>query len=87
MKILRSIHSIIKIATITKQHVPENSQVPYIKLEEDNKVEWWKCENHFFEKDGIIYLINQRSEKKENWISFTTGDIIRPTSINSEFNS
>ena len=81
------IDSIIKIATITKQHVPENSQVPYIKLEEDNKVEWWKCENHFFEKDGIIYLINQRSEKKENWISFTTGDIIRPTSINSEFNS
>jgi len=76
------IDSIINTATITKNNVPENSQVPYIKLEENGKVEWWKCENHFFEKDGIIYLLNQRNEKKENWISFTTGDIIRPKSMN-----
>ena len=29
-------------------------------------------------KEAIVHLINQRDDKKESWISFSTGRIMRP---------
>ncbi|MFN5295519.1 MAG: hypothetical protein ACK5BL_08315, partial [Flavobacteriales bacterium] len=36
------------------------------------------CHKHFQVKDAIVHLLNQRDDKKESWISFSTGKIMRP---------
>jgi hypothetical protein len=58
--------------------IPENNEGLFLKVENGENVEWWCCNDHFMVKSGIVYVLNQRYENKESWISFTTGKIVRP---------
>lgn len=60
------------------QKIPEHDGSVYLKVKEDDISEWYTCKEHFMIKDGILFLLNQRNEKTENWISFSTGKILRP---------
>jgi hypothetical protein len=59
-------------------NIPQGDQSLYLRVADDAMEEWWKCDNHFKVKDAIVHLLNQRDEKKESWISFSTGRIMRP---------
>ena len=60
------------------QKIPEHDGSVNLKVEVDGISEWYTCKEHFMIKDGILFLLNQRNEKTENWISFSTGKILRP---------
>ncbi len=60
------------------QKIPEHDGSVYLKVKEEGISEWYTCKEHFMIKDGILFLLNQRNEKTENWISFSTGKILRP---------
>ena len=59
-------------------YIPPGDESLYLRVADDGMEEWWKCDNHFNVKDAIVHLLNQRDEKKESWISFSTGRIMRP---------
>ena len=54
---------------------------PHFFIKHNDMEEWWRCDEHFMVKDHILYLLNERKEKKVNWISFSTGKIVRPEII------
>lgn len=60
------------------QKIPEHDGSVYLKVKEEGISEWYTCKEHFMIKNGILFLLNQRNEKTENWISFSTGKIFRP---------
>ena len=59
-------------------NIPDGDENLYLRLAEGNQVEWWCCNDHFKVKSGIVHVLNQRDEKRESWISFSTGKILRP---------
>jgi hypothetical protein len=59
-------------------HIPAGDEALYLYVTEGEQTEWWRCHKHFQVKDAIVHLLNQRDEKKESWISFSTGRIMRP---------
>lgn len=60
------------------ENIPQNDDELYLKVSQDNQTEWWKCKDYFMVKNGIVYILNQRTDSKESWISFSTGKIMRP---------
>ncbi len=73
-----------EIVRISENHkrimtnIPEGDESLFIYVTEGEKHEWWRSKRHFHIKDGIVHLLNQRDDKKESWISFSTGRIVRP---------
>jgi hypothetical protein len=59
-------------------HIPEGDEALYLYVADREQTEWWRCHKHFQVKDAIVHLLNQRDDKKESWISFSTGRIMRP---------
>jgi hypothetical protein len=59
-------------------HIPAGDEALYLYVTEGEKTEWWRCHKHFQVRDAIVHLLNQRDDKKESWISFSTGRIMRP---------
>jgi hypothetical protein len=59
-------------------HIPAGDESLYLYVTEGEQTEWWRCHKHFQVKDAIVHLLNQRDDKKESWISFSTGRIMRP---------
>jgi hypothetical protein len=53
----------------------------FISISDGGRTEWWHCNNHFKINNGIVYVINSRSDENDSWISFSTGNILRPTLI------
>jgi hypothetical protein len=58
--------------------IPVGDEALYLYATEGGQPEWWRCHKHFQVKDAIVHLLNQRDDKKESWISFSTGRIMRP---------
>jgi hypothetical protein len=59
-------------------NIPAGDEALYLYVTEGEQTEWWRCHKHFQVKDAIVHLLNQRDDKKESWISFSTGRIMRP---------
>jgi len=59
-------------------NIPAGDESLYLYVTEGEKTEWWRCHKHFQVKDAIVHLLNQHDDKKESWISFSTGRIMRP---------
>jgi hypothetical protein len=59
-------------------HIPAGDESLYLYVTDGEQTEWWRCHKHFQVKDAIVHLLNQRDDKKESWISFSTGRIMRP---------
>jgi hypothetical protein len=59
-------------------HIPAGDESLYLYVTDGEQTEWWRCHKHFQLKDAIVHLLNQRDDKKESWISFSTGRIMRP---------
>jgi hypothetical protein len=59
-------------------HIPIGDESLYLYAAVGEQTEWWRCHKHFQVKDAIVHLLNQRDDKKESWISFSTGRILRP---------
>ena len=59
-------------------NIPAGDEALYLSVTEGEQTEWWRCHKHFQVKDAIVHLLNQRDDKKESWISFSTGRIMRP---------
>ena len=62
-------------------NIPTGDESLYLYVAAGEQTEWWRCHKHFQVKDAIVHLLNQRDEKKESWISFSTGRIMRPEII------
>jgi len=60
-----------------------DSNTLYLKVEKDSIYEYWRCSQLFKVQDSILFILNQRNDKNQSWISFTTGRIIRPQIIDS----
>jgi hypothetical protein len=59
-------------------NISEGDESLYLYVTDGEKFEWWRCCEHFKVKDAIVHLLNERNDKKESWISFSTGRILRP---------
>ena len=59
-------------------NIPGGDEALYLYVTEGEQTEWWRCHKYFQVKDAIVHLLNQRDEKKDSWISFSTGLIMRP---------
>jgi hypothetical protein len=59
-------------------NIPSGDESLYLYITDGEQTEWWRCNKHFQVKDAIVHLLNQRDDKKESWISFSTGRIMRP---------
>jgi len=62
-------------------NIPSGDESLYLYITDGEQTEWWRCNKHFQVKDAIVHLLNQRDDKKESWISFSTGRIMRPEII------
>jgi hypothetical protein len=60
------------------ENIPKNDDQLYLKVTQDDNFEWWKCKDYFKVNNGIVYILNQRTDSVESWISFSTGKIMRP---------
>ena len=60
------------------ENIPDNGDEMYIKVGQDIQTEWWKCKDYFKVKNGVVYILNERTDSIESWISFSTGKIMRP---------
>ncbi|MEN9400380.1 MAG: hypothetical protein RL632_1483, partial [Bacteroidota bacterium] len=70
--------------TISK--IPLDNKELYLFVEGQERMEIWKCSKHFSIKDATVYILNQREDKKESWISFSTGKVVRPDVISEGLN-
>jgi hypothetical protein len=59
-------------------NISENEEQLYLKVSQDDKFEWWRCKDYFKVKNGVVFILNQRTDSTESWISFSTGKIMRP---------
>lgn len=66
----------------TKKHIDVTNESVYIKIKYQEEFHWIKAETYFKCKDGIIYMYDGINNNEAEWISFTTGAVIRPNRIN-----
>jgi hypothetical protein len=66
----------------TKLHLKEANQAIYLKLNYQGKTHWIETELYFKCKEGIVYMYDGFNKNEAEWISFTTGAVIRPNRIN-----
>jgi hypothetical protein len=59
-------------------NITDGDENLYLRVAEGDQLEWWCCNDHFKVKTGVVHVLNQRDEKRESWISFSTGKILRP---------
>ena len=65
-----------------KKQIDENNQSVYFKIKYQEEIHWIKAETYFKCKEGIIYMYDGINKDEAEWISFTTGAVIRPYRIN-----
>ena len=65
-----------------KKHIDETNQSIYFKINYKEEIHWIKAETYFKCKEGIIYMYDGINKDEAEWISFTTGAVIRPYRIN-----
>lgn len=65
-----------------KKHIDEINQSVYLKIKYQEDIIWIKAETYFKCKEGIIYMYDGINKDEAEWISFTTGAVIRPYRIN-----
>ncbi len=65
-----------------KKQIDETNQSVYFKIKHQEEIHWIKSETYFKCKDGIIYMYDGINKDEAEWISFTTGAVIRPYRIN-----
>jgi hypothetical protein len=65
-----------------KKHIGETNQSAYFKINYQEETHWMKSETYFKCKEGIIYMYDGINKDEAEWISFTTGAVIRPYRIN-----
>lgn len=68
-----------------KNHLEETNQSIYFKIKYQEEFHWIKSESYFKCKEGIIYMYDGINKDEAEWISFTTGAVIRPYRINQWF--
>ena len=64
------------------KHLKETNQSVYFKIKYQEEIHWIKSESYFKCKEGIIYMYDGINKDEAEWISFTTGAVIRPYRIN-----
>ena len=64
------------------KHLKETNQSVYFKIKYQEEIHWIKLESYFKCKEGIIYMYDGINKDEAEWISFTTGAVIRPYRIN-----
>ena len=69
-----------KMEAAKEQLTAENQSV-YFKLSLNNSSYWVPADTYFKCKDGIIYMYDGINKGEAEWISFTTGAVIRPYRI------
>ena len=65
-----------------KNLIQETNQSVYFKISYQEETHWIKSETYFKCKEGIIYMYDGINKDEAEWISFTTGAVIRPYRIN-----
>ena len=65
-----------------KKFIDETNQSVYFKIKYQEDIHWIKAETYFKCKEGIIYMYDGINKDEAEWISFTTGAVIRPYRIN-----
>lgn len=65
-----------------KNQIDETNQSVYFKIKHQDEIHWIKAETYFKCKEGIIYMYDGINNNEAEWISFTTGAVIRPYRIN-----
>ena len=65
-----------------KKFIDETNQSIYFKINYKEEIHWIKAETYFKCKEGIIYMYDGINNNEAEWISFTTGAVIRPYRIN-----
>lgn len=65
-----------------KNIIQETNQSIYLKIKYQEDIHWIKAETYFKCKEGIIYMYDGINKDEAEWISFTTGAVIRPYRIN-----
>jgi hypothetical protein len=65
-----------------KKQIDETNQSVYFKIKHQEEIHWIKAETYFKCKEGIIYMYDGINKDEAEWISFTTGAVIRPYRIN-----
>jgi hypothetical protein len=65
-----------------KNLIQETNQSVYFKINYQEETHWIKSETYFKCKEGIIYMYDGINKDEAEWISFTTGAVIRPYIIN-----
>ena len=66
----------------TKNIIQETNQSVYLKIKYQEEIQWIKAETYFKCKEGVIYMYDGINKDEAEWISFTTGAVIRPYRIN-----
>jgi hypothetical protein len=65
-----------------KKQIDETNQSVYFKIKHQEEIHWIKAETYFKCKEGIVYMYDGLNYDEAEWISFTTGAVIRPYRIN-----
>jgi hypothetical protein len=65
-----------------KKQIDETNQSVYFKIKHQEEIHWIKAETYFKCKEGIVYMYDGLNNDEAEWISFTTGAVIRPYRIN-----
>ena len=69
-----------KMETAKEQLIAENQSV-YFKVRLNDSPYWVPAATYFKSKEGIIYMYDGINKGEAEWISFTTGAVIRPYRI------
>jgi hypothetical protein len=64
-----------------KQQIPVESQAVHFKVNLSDSHYWVPADTYFKCKEGIIYMYDGINKGEAEWISFTTGAVIRPYRI------
>ena len=64
-----------------KEQLTAKNQSVYFKLSLNNSSYWVPADTYFKCKEGIIYMYDGINKGEAEWISFTTGAVIRPYRI------
>ncbi len=64
-----------------KKHLEAVNQAVYFKIIYRREVVWIRSDTYFKCRDGIVYMYDGINKDEAEWISFTTGAVIRPYKI------
>jgi hypothetical protein len=64
-----------------KKQIPVENQAVHFKVNFNASTYWVPADTYFKCKEGIIYMYDGLNKGEAEWISFTTGAVIRPYRI------